>query len=209
MAACPRCGTENADTARFCSSCGRPLTAATGPAQDGNSTTDESLKPRIRTRIPRFVKDTLSPSESILAAFHASLFDHHKQGTSLAHDKFVLTSERLIFYHTGLFHRGMGEMPYRMITGVNYEQGILHGKVIVEAANAGLTLDGIGNADAAFAEKIIAGGMAGRRFGTTGPIDEPPLIGPLAVAVFALIAVVAAAVVFFGPSLLHQLPIIH
>jgi hypothetical protein len=171
--------------------------------------TDDSLKPRIRTRIPRFVKDALAPSEPILAAFHASLFDHHKQGVSLAHDKFVLTSERLIFYHTGLFHRGMGEMPYRMVTGVNYEQGILHGKVIVEAANAGLTLDGIGNADAAFAEKIIAGGIAGRRYSAAGPIVEPPLVGPFAVAVFALVVVAAAAAVFFGPSLLHQLPIIH
>jgi hypothetical protein len=209
MAACPQCGAENADAARFCSNCGSSLTTAASSASPGNGTTGESLKPRIRTRVPRFVKEALSPSEQILAAFHASLFDHHKQGISLAHDKFVLTTERLIFYHTGLFHRGMGEMPYRMITGVNYEQGILHGKVIVEAANAGLTLDGIGNADAAFAEKIIAGGIAGRRFGVAGPFVEPPLIGPLAVAVFALVVIAVAALVFFGPSLLHQLPLPH
>jgi hypothetical protein len=32
------------------------------------------------------------------------------------------------------------------------------------AANAGLTLDGIGNDDAVFAEKIIAGCIAGLRY---------------------------------------------
>jgi hypothetical protein len=209
MAACPQCGAQNADEARFCSSCGRPLVADSRAGASGPNVTGESLLPRIRTRIPGFVKNMLAPSEPILAAFHASLFDHRKQGVSLAHDKFVLTSERIIFYHTGLFHRGMGEMPYRMITGVNYEQGFLHGKVIVEAANAGLTLDGIGNADAAFAEKIIASGMAGRAYTAAGPAIEPPLIGPLAVAAFALAVVVLAAVVFFGPSLLQSLPLPH
>jgi hypothetical protein len=165
------------------------------------------VTPRIRTRIPGFVKKTLSSSEPILAAFHASLFDHHKQGVSLAHDKFVLTPDRIILYHTGLFHRGMGEMPYRMITGATYEQGIFHGKVIVEAANAGLTLDGIGKDDAAFAEKIIAGGMAGRRFSATGPLVEPPLIGPLAVAALAVVVAVVAYIVLAAPSLpLPHLP---
>jgi hypothetical protein len=154
------------------------------------------VTPRIRARIPGFVKNTLSPAEPILAAFNASLFDHHKQGVSLAHDKFVLTPQRIILYHTGLFHRGMGEMPYRLITQVNYEQGFFHGKVIVEAANAGLTLDGIGNADAAFAEKIIAGGMAGKTFTAAGPAVEPPLISPLvgvALAVVVLLVLVAIA----------------
>jgi hypothetical protein len=207
MLACPQCGAQNADDAHFCSSCGRPLTGNAGAVANSTGAADESVKPRIRTRIPRFVKDALAPNEPILAAFHASLFDHHKQGVSLAHDKFVLTSERIIFYHTGLFHRGMGEMPYRMITGVNYEQGVFHGKVIVEAANAGLTLDGIGNADAAFAEKVIAGGMSGRAFSAAGPAIEPPLIGPFAIAVFALVVIVIAAVVQFGPSLpLPHLP---
>ncbi len=202
MAACPQCGSQNDDAARFCSGCGRQLTGATGLPSTGTGTSAEVLTPRIRTRVPGFVKAALAPSEPILAAFHASLFDHHKQGVSLAHDKFVLTSERIIFYHTGLFHRGMGEMPYRMITGVNYEQGVFHGKVIVEAANAGLTLDGIGNADAAFAEKIIAGGMSGRPFAASGPAVEPPLIGPLAIAAFALVVIAVAAAVFFGPGLI-------
>lgn len=33
MITCPRCGTDNADTARFCSNCGNALTEATVPAQ--------------------------------------------------------------------------------------------------------------------------------------------------------------------------------
>ena len=50
------------------------------------------------------------------------------------------------------------------ITGVSYNKGWVHGKVVVEAAAAGLTIDGIGNDDAAFVEKIIAGILAGRVF---------------------------------------------
>jgi hypothetical protein len=55
-------------------------------------------------------------------------------------------------------------MPYRGITGVHYNKGFRHGKVVVSAANAGLTLDGIGNDDAVFAEKIIAGCIAGLHY---------------------------------------------
>jgi hypothetical protein len=161
------------------------------------------VTPRIRTRVPRFVKDTLSPSEPVLAAFNASLFDHTKQGVSLAHDKFVLTPQRIILYHTGLFHRGMGEMPYRLMTEVNYEQGFLHGKVVVEAANAGLTLNGIGNADAAFAEKIIAGAMAGKTFTTTGPAIEPPLISPL----FWVALGIVVLAILFAIVALPQIPL--
>src|SRR5215831_4074127 len=168
MAYCPQCGAQQDDRANFCANCGaalRPQPAATPFAVDGT----EAVRPRLRAGVPGFVRDALHPSEQILGAFSASLFDHHKQGVSLAHDKFVLTNERIIFYHTGLFHKGMGEMPYRSITGVSYDRGIFHGKVIVEAANVGLTMDGIGNDDAAFAEKIIAGSIAGRRYVASGP----------------------------------------
>ena len=54
-------------------------------------------------------------------------------------------------------------MPYKTITGVSYNRGVFHGKVVVEAANTGLTLDGIGNDDAAFIEKVIASCVAGRK----------------------------------------------
>jgi len=201
MPFCPQCGASYDDTASFCPSCGRPLKGQTpsdpAPAAEKVDPAGEALTPRIRTRIPRFVKDAVSPAEPILAAFNASLFDHHKQGVSLAHDKFVLTPQRIIYYHTGLFHKAMGEMPYRMITGVSYERGMVHGKVIVEAANAGLTLDGIGNDDAAFAEKIIAAGMAGKPLTASGPAMEPALIPPV-ILVLVLIVIVAALVAILG-----------
>ena len=98
-----------------------------------------------------------------LYAHRALLFDHHRK-EGLRHDKFVLTPERIIYYHTALFHKGLGQMPYRGITAVHYNKGIRHGKVVVSAANAGLTLDGIGNDAVVFAEKIIAGCIAGLRY---------------------------------------------
>jgi hypothetical protein len=216
MPYCPQCGGAYDSSAKFCPTCGRPLTAepsgAAGPGAPPEPSaaggpgvppepSAEVLTPRLRTRVPRFVRDTLAPGEPVLAAFNASLFDHHKQGVSLAHDKFVLTPQRLIFYHTGLFHKGMGEMPFRMVTGVNLERGVFHGKVIVEAASAGLTLDGIGNDDAAFAEKIIAGGMNQRSFTTSGPGVEPPRIAPLVVILFGIIALGIIAFLVAGPAL--------
>src|SRR6266852_3303367 len=139
MANCPQCGAAYDGTANFCPKCGQPLPGRdapdTGPTSAPAAGNEEAVTPRLRTRVPRFVKDALSPDEPVLASFNASLFDHHKQGVSLEHDKFVLTPRRMIYYHTGLFHKGMAEMPYRMVTGVSYERGVFHGKVIVEAAN--------------------------------------------------------------------------
>jgi Bacterial PH domain len=204
MPYCPKCGGAYDSSAKFCPGCGRSVTAdasdAAGPTVPPEPSA-EVLTPRLRTRVPGFVRHALAPGEPVLAAFNASLFDHHRQGTSLAHDKFVLTPQRLIFYHTGLFHKGMGEMPFRMITGVNLERGVFHGKVIVEAANAGLTLDGIGNDDAAFAEKIIAGGMNQRSFTVSGPGVEPPLVSPLVVILFCIIALGILAFLVAGPAL--------
>ncbi len=155
---CPACGAPLPQGSAFCPKCGRP---ANGSAAATNEEV-ELIKPRIRTGIPGFVKGALHPSEVILAAYSASLFDH--KGSGLRHDKFALTNERIIYFHNSLVHKGMGEMPYRTITGVSYNKGFRHGKVVVEAANASLTMDGIGNDDAAFAEKIVAGCVAGRRF---------------------------------------------
>lgn len=129
-------------------------------AQPAPPALTERLKPRIRTRVPSFVTTQLRTSEQILAAMSASLIDHHRKNEA-RHDKFVLTTERLIYYRTALIHKSMGEMPYKSITGVRYNRGFVHGKVVVEAANFGLTLSGIGNDDAAFAEKLIAGTLAG------------------------------------------------
>jgi hypothetical protein len=119
-----------------------------------------TFKPRIHTSPPKFVKDALLPGEPVLASFNASLFDHRRDG-QLRHDKFILTDQRVIYYHTGVFHQGIGEMPYRTITGVQLDKGFMHGKVVVEAANAGLTISGIGNDDAAFTEKLIAAALRG------------------------------------------------
>jgi hypothetical protein len=126
------------------------------------------IAPRVRAQIPDFVLKTIHPTEQILGAFNASLFDHRRPG-EFRHDKFLLTTERIIYYHTAIIHKGMGEMSYRVLTGVQYNRGFRHGKVIVEAANAGLTMDGISNDDAAFTERIIAGSIAGRRFWPAQP----------------------------------------
>ena len=58
----------------------------------------------------------------------------------------------------------MGEMPYKVITGISYNKGWVHGTVMVEAANAGLTISGIGNDDATFAGNIIASALRGSQF---------------------------------------------
>lgn len=172
MPFCSQCGTKHDINANFCSNCGFALTGLPPSHQTVVDDDAEIIQPRIKTRVPDFVEEALHPSESLFGAFKASLWDHHKEGVSLAHDKFVLTDQRIILYHTGLFHKGMGEMPYKAITEVSYSKGIFHGKVVIEAANAGLTMDGIGNDDAAFAEKIIAGGVAGRRFRLSDPEQE-------------------------------------
>lgn len=159
---CGQCGSSQPPTSRFCGNCGAALGSqpialrAPQPLQPSS----QAIKPRIRAWAPAFVKSQLRPGEQILAALSASLFDHH-HGTGLMHDKFLLTTERIIYYRSALIHKGMGEMPYKSITGVRYSRGFVHGKVIVDAANFGLTLSGIGNDDAAFAEKIIAGIVSG------------------------------------------------
>lgn len=166
MAFCTACGAQLAAGAQFCGQCGQHLSAA-GPVPLSTAAAFvpnvETIKPRIKTSIPGFVKQQLRPTEAILGAFSASLFDHHRK-QDLRHDKFVLTTQRIIYYRTALVHKSMGEMPYKVVTSVHYNRGFRHGKVIVDGANAGLTLDRIGNDDAAFAERIIAGSVAGTVF---------------------------------------------
>src|SRR6187402_2071430 len=70
MAACPRCGHENADDARFCSSCGASLRAAAPPREQrkvvtilfcdlvGSTAIGESTDPEsLRTRMRRYFED--------------------------------------------------------------------------------------------------------------------------------------------------------
>ncbi|MBF6604471.1 MAG: zinc-ribbon domain-containing protein [Chloroflexi bacterium] len=156
---CSSCGAALADGSRFCASCG---TASDGSAQvDDAATVPDYVQPRVRTSIPDFVRQQLHPSEQVLAAFPASLFDHRRKG-EFRHDKFVLTTERIVYYHTGVIHKGMGQMPYRGITGASFNKGFRHGTVVVEAANAALTIGGISNDDAAFAERVISAFVGGR-----------------------------------------------
>jgi hypothetical protein len=165
MPFCENCGTQHDPGAKFCPKCGVALGQSAAQPQAPGSDYVEPITPRIRTRIPDFVAKALHSSEQVFGSFSASLLDHRRTGGEpFLHDKFALTNERIIYYHTSLIHKGMGEMPYKMITGVSYNKGWLHGKVIVEAADAGLTMDGIGNDDAAFAERIISGFVAGRKF---------------------------------------------
>jgi hypothetical protein len=123
----------------------------------------DTVPVRLRTSIPDFVQQALYPGEQVLGAFNASFIDHRREG-EFRHDKYVLTDQRVIFYHTGIIHKGMDEMPYRTLTRVSYDRGWIHGKVIIEAATAKLEINGISNDDALFAEKIISGTLAGRRF---------------------------------------------
>src|SRR6187402_3657446 len=70
MAACPRCGHENADDARFCSSCGASLRAAAPPREQrkvvtilfcdlvGSTAIGESTDPEaLRARMRRYFED--------------------------------------------------------------------------------------------------------------------------------------------------------
>jgi hypothetical protein len=170
VAYCSQCGAKVEDDANFCPRCGKSMTGRAA-ASSASDPAVEVVEPRIRTNPPDFVLDALHPSEFLLGAFSASLFDHHREG-EVRHDKFVLTNERIILYHTSLFHKGLTEMPYKTITGVSYNRGVFHGKVVIEAANSGLTLDGIGNDDAAFAEMVIASCVAGRKLITAEPEEN-------------------------------------
>jgi hypothetical protein len=131
------------------------------PMMDNAAPAPEYIEPRLRTSVPGFVKDQLHPSEQVLAAFSASLVDHRRP-SEWRHDKFLLTNERIVYYHTGLIHKGMGQMPYRGITGVSYNKGWRHGTVIIEAASAALTISGVSNDDAAFAERVVSAFVGGR-----------------------------------------------
>jgi hypothetical protein len=169
MPYCSQCGSKYDDGVNYCPNCGRALNPAVvaGDASSSDSGV-EVVDPWIKAKIPDFVEQALHPTESVLGVFSASLIDHHRE-EQLRHDKFVLTNERIILYHTSLIHKGLAEMPYKTITGVSYNRGWLHGKVVVEAANAGLTIGGIGNDDAGFVEKVIASCVAGRKL-----IAAPP-----------------------------------
>lgn len=157
---CTHCAAPAVAGSAFCAQCGQALGAglAVMPGQ-----AVEAIKPRLRTSIPAFVRRQLRPDEQVLAAFSASLFDHHRKH-EIRHDKVLLTTERIITYRTALVHKSMSELPYNMVTGVVYNRGLVHGKLVVEAANFGLTLSRLGNDDAVLAERIIAGSVAGRRY---------------------------------------------
>lgn len=53
-------------------------------------------------------------------------------------------------------------MPYRGITETQYNKGLRHGTVVIEAASAALTIGGISNDDAAFAERVMSAFVGGR-----------------------------------------------
>jgi hypothetical protein len=167
MAFCAQCGAQVASGSRFCSNCGAPLAGlapatGTAPPPGPDMSTVDLVTPSIKTNVPDFIRGILRPGEQVFAAFNASVFDHHRRH-DFRHDKFVLTDQRIIAYRTALIHKAMNEMPYTMITGVHYNQGFIHGRVVVDAANWGMTLDRIGNDDAQFAERIISSAVAGRR----------------------------------------------
>ena len=163
---CANCGNPRDRQGGFCASCGSqfgpipavPVTAIQSGAAQAHS---ETVVPRIRTSVPDFIEKQLHPGERVLASYKASFLDHHRKH-ELRFDKFILTTERLIYYRTGFIHNEMDQMPYRGITGIQYNRGLRHGSVVVEAANAGLTIGGVSNDDAAFAERIIAAHVAGR-----------------------------------------------
>ena len=175
---CTACGAPRNGAGRFCASCGHPFgpaaptaaSPATAPQAHARPTianlvqapaSVEPVLPRIRTGVPDFVRSQLGPGEQVLGAFSASLLDHRRHH-ELRHDKFVLTTERIISYHTGVVHKEFGEMPYRTLTAVRYNGGVVHGTVVVEAASAGMTINRIGNDDAKFCEHVISARMAGR-----------------------------------------------
>ena len=178
LAFCTACGAPRSGAGRFCASCGHPIDpaspvatpTATGSQADARPamaslvqppTSVEPVLPRIRTSVPGFVRDQLGTGEQLLGAFSASLLDHRRHH-ELRHDKFVLTTERIISYHTGMVHKEFGEMPYRTLTAVRYNGGVVHGTVVVEAASAGMTISRIGTDDAKFCERVISARMAGR-----------------------------------------------
>ncbi len=97
MPFCAGCGAEQAADARFCAGCGRPLTTdalATAAYSPRPEPPPEMVLPRLRTRLPDFVKDALHPSEIILASYSASLFDHRHAG-QLRHDNWCAVQQGL------------------------------------------------------------------------------------------------------------------
>src|SRR5579859_3116022 len=105
MMFCSQCGSEQSEGARFCSRCGQGLAVGTAISTPRSASVQlpayplETVAPRLRTNLPDFVKQALHPSELVLAAYSASLLDHHRRG-QFRHDKFVLTDERIIYFHT-------------------------------------------------------------------------------------------------------------
>jgi len=177
--ACSQCGAALAPGAAWCGKCGLTTKAPRGSAASGPAPEvgQDYVQPRLRTTVPDFVGQQLHPGEQVFAAFPASLFDHRRPG-EFRHDKFVLTSDRIIYYHTSVLHKGMGDMPYRMVTQSKFNKGMRHGTVIVEAANAGLTIGSISNDDAAFAERIISTFVSGRTLAMPPSLGTTPIAPP-------------------------------
>src|SRR5579875_2712058 len=104
----------------------------------------ESTNPRVKTKMPDFVTESLHGSELVLGTFSASLMDHRHRKDQFRHDKFVLTDQRIICYHTALVHKGMSQIPYTAVTNVTSNRGFRHGKVVIDTSSGvGLTIDGI------------------------------------------------------------------
>jgi Bacterial PH domain len=138
------------------------------------------IVPRIRTNLPDFVQRAILPGEPVLGAFNASMLDH-RRGHQLRHDKFVLTDTRIIFYRTSLFHKELSEMPYRSISGVNYNKGFRHGKVTVEgyewATPSGVVFSGVSNDDAEFIQLVIAAVLRGSKLVASEADSSIPAAG--------------------------------
>jgi len=173
---CSGCGSQRLGDASFCGNCGKPFDEpAAAPPTVAPPADTEAVIPRLRTSVPDFVQKQLHPDEMVLAAFNASMFDHRRKN-ELRHDRFVLTSDRIIYYRSSLIHKDMDQLPYRGITGVQYNRGMRHGKVVIEGANVHLTISSVSNDDAAFAERIIASRVAGRTLVAATP--APTASGP-------------------------------
>jgi len=122
----------------------------------------ETISPRLRTTVPKFLIAALRDGEDVLGVFPAFACPNKRKAQS-ERQKLLLTTQRLIHATDRVFSKRSEEVPYSRVSSVTHHKGFLSNKVILHTPGVTLTIPKIKH-DALFIDHIVSGCKAGVTF---------------------------------------------